>query len=167
MGKKSRTKGKRFEEKIARAMRDIFDSPELKAKMEHEAKGMELKAEGAQSRYRALQKMSRVRRSDQGRGAKEPDLVIQGCNCWMELRDAVDPRPAEKLLQAEGDVIEAGQIFKMWPVAITHKTGSPYTQVTMRAATFVAQVAKHLGDDPLVTIDYEDFLKVLAKRDQP
>lgn len=139
-------------------MRRVFDHPDLVDELESTT-GVKDRAE-----HKALLKESRVRRSDQGRGAMEPDLVIQDCDCWMELQDAQQPDPQAKLLQAESDALEArhGQ----WPVAVTHKIGRRSIQVTLRCAVFLEEVAKWMSGMDVITIDYSDFLDALSERDK-
>jgi hypothetical protein len=139
-------------------MRRIFDPPELVQQLESTT------AVKDRADHKALLKESRVRRSDQGRGAMEPDLVIRDCSCWMELKDAKDPEPQAKLLQAESDALEARQ--GQWPVAITHKIGRRSIQVTMRCYVFLEHVAEWMSGLDVITIDYSDFLDVLSEKEK-
>lgn len=74
MGKFSRDKGKRYERKIARRLRERF--PEL---------------------------ADNIRRSIQSREAEESD-VTGVPKIWLECQDAAKPTPRAKLLQAIEDV---------------------------------------------------------------
>jgi hypothetical protein len=132
-GKRARAKGPAFERKIATDMRTIYDPPALTRQLA-ELHGQR-KVPGKQAEYRALQKSSRVRRSDQGRGAKEPDLVIEGCPCWLELQDATG-HSYSPLLQAEKDVAEADS--ELWPVSVCHQSGRTSIESCLRLGTLVA-----------------------------
>jgi hypothetical protein len=170
----SRPKGNAFERRIAQDMRQIYDSSELLEKLAAAAK---LKGKGATSAHRTLLKESRVRRSDQGRGALEPDLVIQGCPLWLELRDGREPMHYAKLAQAERDVEQTGSSLR--PVAVVHRTGAKDIQAWMRAETLLyllgfddltdsAGCVIPLSDAPgasvIVMIDYEELLERLRFR---
>lgn len=173
MGKKSKKKGKSFEQRVAQMLREIYDPPELLAEIEKATKEKRVKDRSV------LLKRSAVRRSDQGKGAKEPDVVVQGCPCWIECEDAVDSRPLEKYEQAERDVEQSGNSLSLWPVAICHKTGEHKTGVWMafHHLVLLANIQPLLNVDgepgPLnlhskgfemeqpVRIDLEDFLMLL------
>jgi hypothetical protein len=115
-----------------------------------------------------LLKGSKVRRSDQGKGAVEPDLVIEGCPVWMELQDAAgsDYHPLVKLEQAERDVFQTES--DLWPVSICHQTGKHTIEVCTRLRTLLL-----LGDFDLpgetscwyanipVILDFEKFKELL------
>jgi len=81
-----------------------------------------------------------VRRSQQGDGAHEPDVVIEGAapelakRLWLECQHSATPDPAKKLRQAEDDA-PAGRL----PIAVTHRTGARRDpiQATMRIATLM------------------------------
>jgi len=129
MGAKSGPKGKTFERKVAQLMREIYDPPELLAELADLSKLAARAAKGKKGpllqTHRELQKSSAVRRSDQGKGAIEPDVVIREglCPCWLECQDAagINYRPKAKYTQACRDVVESRS--PLWPVAICHKTG--------------------------------------------
>lgn len=102
-----------------------------------------------------------MRRSDQGKGALEPDIVIQGYNWWLELQHAQRATPFEKLLQAERD---CSAVIGEWrPVAITKQTRGSI-KVTMRVSVllhllgFYHDIACRIP----VTISYSDFLESVA-----
>jgi len=162
-GKRARTKGPAFERQIATDMRAIYDPPKLTAELAA-LKGDKSK----QSEYRTLQKSSRVRRSDQGRGAKEADLVIKGCPCWLELQDATGHSysPLTKLLQAERDVVEADS--DLWPVSVCHQSGRRSIEVCMRLGTLMTLSGVPLEALSLeavlipAVIDYEHFKGMLG-----
>lgn len=127
-GRKSRDRGTSYEKKLANLMREIYDPPSLLRAMDEAIQAKD------RSLHRQLQKTSAVRRSDQGKGAIEPDLVIEGCPAWHELHRG-GSTPMSKLRQAERDVIESSS--ELWPVAITSAQGSTKSVVTMRARTFL------------------------------
>jgi hypothetical protein len=111
-------------------------------------------------------KASRVRRSDQGKGALEPDLVIAGCPFWLELQDAGPGAysPARKLAQAVANV---GQVRSpLMPVAICHLRGSRSIEVAIRIQDLWAwrDGAPPIEQEPnfMVTFDYAVFLELLA-----
>jgi hypothetical protein len=123
-------------------LREIFDPKSLLAELERAP---------TRKAHAELLKQSRVRRSDQGKGAMEPDLVIRGCPLWLELTHAAKPDPMAKLEQAERDSQMArGQWF---PVAIVKKTHGSFIQAWMRTATFLFLCGfDHLTDSAGVDI---------------
>jgi hypothetical protein len=140
-------------------MRAIYDHPELLARLKMLAKTKQNEA------HREALKLSRVRRSDQGKGALEPDLVIDGCPFWMELQDAANGySPKKKLAQAIANVTQVRS--HLMPLAICHQTGSPDTEVAMRVSDLMGW---RLGlppepgnEDFMVTFDYEAFKQLLV-----
>lgn len=109
-----------------------------------------------------------MRRSDQGKGAKEPDLVFDsGCPCWMELQNAADGayNPEGKLAQAERDIQELNS--DLWPVAICRKTGSPKIEVCTRLWVLLMLMGLVIPNDQdegqvVVKFDYQDLLGLLT-----
>lgn len=168
-------KGKSFEQRIAVRMREVYDSPDLLAKIEKATK------ERRNKDRTVLLKRSLVRRSEQAKGAKEPDIVVKGCPCWIECQDAGADhfRPLEKYEQAERDVEETQQTLKLWPAAICHKTGEHKIGVwiAFHHLVLLANIQPLLNVDgepgPLnlhskgfdmeqpVRVDLEDFLMLL------
>lgn len=185
MGAKSGPKGSAFERKIAILMREIYDPPELTAELADLQKLASKAAKGKKgpllAARRELQKSSAVRRSDQGKGAVEPDVVIRDglCPCWLECQDAKGDkhRPLEKYRQAVRDVAETGS--PLWPVAIGHKTGDVKIGVWigLHHLVLLADMQPGVGRDsrpgPLnrwskgfelaqpVRLDLQDFLMLL------
>ena len=170
----SRSKGVAFETSIAQDMRRIYDPPELLEKLEVAAR---VKGKGSVSAHRELLKESAVRRSDQGKGALEPDVVIQGCPLWLELQDARKPTPLEKLAQAERDVAQTGS--RLRPVAVIHRTAARSIQAWMRCETLlylcgfddltdsegrVIPLSEAPGAAVVCMIDYEDLKEKLLFR---
>jgi hypothetical protein len=149
-------------------MRTIYDPPELTQQLAELHSQRKMK--GKQAEYRTLQKSSKVRRSDQGRGAKEPDLVIKDCPCWLELQDATGHSysPLGKLNQAEQDVAEADS--DLWPASVCHQSGRTSIEVCMRlgtmvALTGVAELNMMAAESMMipVIIDYESFKGMLER----
>jgi hypothetical protein len=139
-------------------MRAIYDLSELLTRLEMLAKTKQQEA------HREALKLSRVRRSDQGKGALEPDLVVDGCPFWMELQDAAKGySPKKKLAQAIANVAQVRS--HLMPLAICHQTGSPDTEVAMRfrdLAAWWTGLTPEIGDpDFMVIIDYEAFKELL------
>jgi hypothetical protein len=121
--------------------------------------------------HRELQKTSRVRRSDQGKGAKEPDLVIQGCPCWHELQRAQVPDPRGKLAQAEQDA--AAQQTGQYPVAIVSKTGSPKDPIACLRLSSALALEGWSSDEPLgvfgetiIEMNLADYLRILRDHEE-
>ena len=151
----SRAKGVAFEEKIARELRMVYDSLALTARLAELPLGKERST---------LIKTSRVRRSDQGKGAMEPDLVVRGCPFWFELQHSTAADPIAKLEQAERDCEQADS--GLWPVSITHLTGrrKRAVVVAMRGCTYQKIVEQLSGealdgtlDDIVIEMDWEDM----------
>lgn len=162
MGKLSRVKGRAFEQLIAQDMRQVYDSADLLDRMTAARLNKEHKE------LRRLQKESVVRRSDQGKGAKEPDLVIDPCPCWLELQNAsgVNFNPEKKLAQAERDVDESKS--HLWPVSVCRKTGSTKIYVCTRLWTVLLLMGLSMpkqgyDGDLIVTFDYDKFIELLNK----
>lgn len=83
-----------------------------------------------------------VRRSDQGYGAHEPDVVVQGAgladHVWWECNTGFSPQPLAKLEQAEFDAVAASVRVGVWfPVVAWRKTGSREALATMRYGTLL------------------------------
>ena len=169
-------KGKSFEQRIAQRLREVYDPPELLAQIEKATQEKRIKDRTV------LLKRSAVRRSDQGRGAKEPDVVVtERCPCWFECQDAdaAHHAPLAKFAQAERDLEETQMAGVLWPVAICHKTGGQKIGVWMSFHHLVLlaniQPIKGIEGEPgplnlyskgfeleqPVRLDLEDFLMLL------
>jgi hypothetical protein len=168
-------KGDAFERRIAQKLREVYDPPELLAEIAKATKEKRVKDRTV------LLKRSRVRRSEQSKGAREPDVVVKGCPCWIECQDAATNHftPLEKYAQAERDVDETDQWASLWPVAVCHKTGEHKIGVwiAFHHLVLLANIQPLLNVDgepgPLnlfskgfeleqpVRIDIEDFLTLL------
>jgi len=142
MGKLSRDKGKVFERKIARCLRETFP-----------------------------QHAEEIRRSIQSRQAEESDVTgLPGF--WVECQDAITPTPTKKLEQAEHDVRVANLTETIIPVAVTHKIRCKDIFVTIRLHHLHYIFGHHINDyrfsapfaferlTPAVLLLFSDFLKI-------
>lgn len=176
VGRRNRQAGKELERRVATDLRQILDPPHV-SKAISEAQGLlkgypsKATRSTATSEIKRLQKLSSVRRGEQGRGAHEPDIVT-ATDWWIEVSRRADVSPFGKLAQAERDVgaaIVAGQDSWTRPVAVWRRTGSPVVLVALR----LVHLAGVAGDDAEVLLDgspvsdvpvmveYEWFLKVI------
>lgn len=108
-----------------------------------------------------------VRRSIQSRQAEESDVTgVPGL--WIECQHAADPTPIKKLQQAIRDSCTNKSID--FPIAITHKTNTKDTIVTIRIIDFF----RLAGGVPIfpfnsdignmaVTVDIEVFFSILEQ----
>lgn len=161
---KSKAKGSAFERKIATALRRIYDPKELSQQLGFLQRNRKFKE------HRALLKQSAVRRSDQGKGAVEPDVVVRGCPCWIECEDAWDSRPLTKYRQALRDVTETRS--PLWPTAICHRSGERDTTVLMslvHLAKLADLTSKRINRESKafdlafpVRLEFGDWLALLA-----
>jgi hypothetical protein len=155
-GAKSGPKGKAFERQIGRDLRLIYDGADWCGHYD-----------GLNKREQVVMlKSSRVRRGEQGKGAREADLCVAERTWWFELCDENEPRPVAKLEQAERDIEHKGEVGKWLAVAITHKTRSPTIYATMRGRSFVYLVTGRFPqpgpvDDAPVTFQYTTLLELL------
>lgn len=145
VSKLSRDKGKVFERKIARILRERFP-----------------------------QHAADVRRSDQGHGAADSDVTGLPW-IWVECQDAREPTPVAKLEQAEADLGAAtGDAAAKIPIAITHKLRSRSMQVMLRLSSLDRIASVAVGETPAslevadvgftpVTLELGDFLDLLAE----
>ena len=155
-GAHSGNKGKRFERKIGRDLRRLYDGEEWLAHYDTLNKRQQI----------VMLKASQVRRGEQGKGAREADLCVEGLTWWFELQDAVISRPLAKLEQAERDSEHKGEVGKWLPVAITHRTHSPTIYATMRGRSFVYLATGRFpspgpADAAPVTFPYVTLLELL------
>ena len=143
MGKLQRVKGKVFERKIARRLREEF--PEY---------------------------AETIRRSIQSRAAEESD-VCGFDGFWLECQDAIKPTPLKKLEQAEHDLgLSRETAPNTIPVAITHRRGTRSIDVTLRIDQLVKMVLKNnlatasytselCGSVAPVTLDLDDWIALV------
>jgi hypothetical protein len=97
---------------------------------------MALAAKGRRRKdWSRLLKSSQVRRSEQGKGAQEPDLVVEGCPCWIECQDARASEPLEKYAQAVRDIKDTGSA--LLAAAVCHKTHEKKIGVWMSLADVI------------------------------
>lgn len=138
MSKLSRTKGRAFEQRIARELREAMPSATVRRSLQaHRAYEPDLVIEG--------------------------DAPIIATWLWLELTDSRAPSPLDKLAQAERDIDAAGDPERV-PVVVWHKTGAKSIQSTMRLRSLTALVggvtltgARGWLDTP-VTVDWEHVL---------
>jgi len=90
IGRRSRAKGSAFEREIARRLRAVLDDPLVLA---------EIEAADSHTRAAAMA-LSCVRRGEQSRGEREPDIVTP-TRWWIELGTGSTIRPATKFVQAD------------------------------------------------------------------
>lgn len=116
-----------------------------------------------------------VRRSDQGFGAHEPDVVCEGNapvmakRIWWECYHGRRPDPKAKLEQAERDSLDRERDWYSWiPVVVWREHGSRVTSATLRHVSllYVSQGAA-IGmmitrADMLVTVPFDDLLGLLG-----
>lgn len=160
-GAHSGNKGKRFERKIGRDLRELYDGEDWLAHYDTLSKAQQV----------VMLKASKVRRGEQGKGAREADLCVEGLTWWFELEDAKVSRPLAKLEQAERDIEHKGEVGQWLPVAITHKTNSPTIQATMRGRAFAYLVTGRFpapgpADTAPVTFPYPTLLELLQLEDR-
>lgn len=110
-----------------------------------------------------------VRRSDQGYGAYEPDVVIEGDampvlkKLWIECQCSRNPSPVGKLLQAEEDAAKGFATMRL-PIAVWRLHRARTTQATMRFATLAALIRAEFLSVPasaietIVTVDFDLLL---------
>lgn len=135
MGLKSRIKGKTFERKIARALRERWpDALVRRSSQAERAYNADVFVEGG------------------------PPLLSQ---LWLELHDAKNPIVRKKLEQAERDVRVSGR--SQAPIVIWHKLGERSIQVTMRswAFAFLVYDESHPDSQFVVTTDFGSFVRIL------
>ena len=151
MGRMQREKGKRFERDVAALLRERWPD--------------------------AL-----VRRASQAERADNPDVFAEGGprvleRLWLELQDARQPRPLDKLVQAERDAttwyekraLEGGVAARRYPVVIWHRLAERGIQVTTRLWVFAELALEVRGERftrgahgaEVVTLSLQDFLGLL------
>jgi hypothetical protein len=111
-------------------------------------------------------KTSRVRRGEQGKGAREADIVVGGRQWWFELQHASGTfNPEGKLAQAEKDIAECGETNAWHPISICHKTGERTIWCAMRIPTLILLATgkfAEISDAAIVRIPYDALLRMLA-----
>lgn len=111
--------------------------------------------------------MATVRRSDQGFGAFEPDIVISGVNgvvdaLWLECYHGRAPDPLAKLRQAERDSLGKDR----WPVVAWRAHGTRNANATMRYETLLrlhtsGMVGPSKCASAPITMGFDDFLRLI------
>lgn len=143
MGKLSRTKGRAFEQKIARVFRAAWpDAVVRRSSQADRAYNPDVMIEHGPAMLQSL---------------------------WLELNDARNPDPLAKLAQAERDVDAMRVAYgSRSPAVIWHRLASRSIHVTMRACVFDALrgIGPYAGE-PLdrtpITMSLDDFIGVLKR----
>ena len=144
MGKKSRTKGRAFEQKIAARLRAIWpDAVVRRASQAERADNPDVFVEGG------------------------PPLLGR---LWLELQDAAQPTPLAKLEQAERDCEMWARTRSVgsgrFPVAVWHRIHSTTVYVTTRlwVTTTLALACPSLIPGLEITMSLEAFIQLLQHR---
>lgn len=151
VGKKSRRKGRKFEQRIARALRARWPEATVRRALQsHKPYEPDLVIEGP------------------------APLIVR--SLWLELTDGKDAdlRVPGKLEQAERDIDRAHPAgeWKRYPVCIWHIIAQRRIHASMRIQTLgaimgevVTEAAELLGDavwaDTVIEMSFEDFLNLL------
>jgi hypothetical protein len=111
-------------------------------------------------------KSSRVRRGEQGKGAREADLCVEDRTWWFECQHATGTRPLAKLEQAERDIRHKNEVGKWLAMSITHETSCRTINVCMRGRSFVYLATGRFPqpgpvDDAPVIFPYPTLLELL------
>jgi hypothetical protein len=157
-GRGAREKGQKFEQLIGRDLRQIFDGK----------KWVEHHASLTKKQQVAHLKTSRVRRGEQGKGAREGDLVVDERQWWFELQHADKFQPEKKLLQGERDIKQRGEPDRWYAISVCRQTGYRTIWCTMRLRTLLLlSTGKYPADvdedtnSAIVRVHYTDVLKML------
>lgn len=140
MGKPSRDKGRRFEQRIATDLRVAFPAAIVRRSSQaYGAYEPDVVVEG------------------------EAPLMVR--RLWLELTDGAHPDPGVKLAQAERDSERASP--GAWlPVVVWHRTGERTTWATLRLGTLceIARATCEPGDwaGAVVTLDWAELLRRLV-----
>lgn len=105
MGKISRTKGRSFEQAIARKLRERWPDMDVR-------------------------RSSQAERAYNSDVFVTGHPVLE--SLWLELQDARNPTPAAKIVQAERDIDAGGLIATRAPVVVWHRLGERVVHVTTR-----------------------------------
>lgn len=139
MSRISRTKGRAFEQRIARDLREALP-------------------------LATVRRSQQAERAYEPDVVIEGDAPGTARWWWLELTDSRAPSPLDKLAQAERDIAEACDGHRL-PLVVWHKTGAKSVQVTARLGT----LCEVLGGEPTVTDGYlgtpvtVDWQQVLAR----
>jgi len=143
MGMKSRRKGRKFEQDIAKFFRGLFPGAEVR---------------------RSWQAFTAWNSDVVVEGPGVPEKVKQ---LWLECNDALEPDPIKKLEQAERDVLKAKCGLRI-PVVIWHKTGTRGIKVTtrLRWLTYLSGITHPgqavTGGNAVITLTMEDFAQIIS-----
>lgn len=125
--------------------------------------------------FREAWPLATVRRGQQGDGAHEPDVVIDGDapltirRLWIECQCANNPTPVLKLQQAERDAWESPAREVAVPLAVWHRSKEHVSWVTCRLGSLVALglIAAASPPNLLSTMDFDAFLAALREHHPP
>ena len=142
MGLLSRTKGKVFERKVARAFRKRWPDAIV----------------------RRASQAERAHESDVFITGGPPILS----RLWLECQDARNPTPLAKLEQAEQDIGFAhnpGWRDTSMPIVVWHKLGAREINVSTRTWMFdeLRGMPRGIASDAVLTMTLDDFLDVLTE----
>jgi hypothetical protein len=183
IGRRNRAAGKELERVVVMDLQAILE-PELHQRMEEarsrlvipkataKKKAAEIRSEATKD-LRALQKLSAIRRGEQGRGAHEPD-VVSPTSWWLEIARKKDPNAVhDKLAQGQRDLDAAAAAGKSgtWSrvAALHRRTGTPQIVVALELADLVEAAGDGLfAAAPWawklpVVIGYDQFLKLVKE----
>lgn len=144
MGKLSRTKGRAFEQQIARDLRARFPAATIH------------------------------RSSQADRAYESDVVITDGPpllrRLWLECQDSSTPTPLDKLAQAERDIAEAAAPTFEPPrlaVVVWHKKATRAVHATMRNAAWMVFASDDVGHryhpGVPITLDWEQLLSVLKE----
>lgn len=157
-GRGAREKGRKFEQRIGRDLRLIYDGKKWVDHYDDLTKKQQV----------AFLKTSKVRRGEQGKGAREGDLVVAERQWWFELQHADGFNPEAKLLQAEKDITEKAEPDRWYAISVCLQTGHRTIWCAMRLRTLhLLATGKYPADvnedtnSAIVRAKYEDVLKML------
>lgn len=160
---KKRSDGRPFERKIVTELREIYDPPDLVSKIAQATK---------QTRQR-YQKLSVVRRGEQGKGAHEPDVCTPS-KWWFECQWASDAtyNPRGKLGQAVRDLefYATEEVLLPWtkPCSVCQKKNSQRIEVFLFLNDYIDAINPDLKEmvptellNVIINIDFEVFKRLL------
>lgn len=181
VGRRNRNVGKELERTVVQDLQQILE-PELHQLMEVERARLVIpkstpKKEATVLRsavtreLRRIQKLSLIRRGEQGRGAHEPD-VVSSTVWWLEIARRKEPNAVQmKLAQGQTDLRaakDAGKARTWTRVAAVHRrTGSPLIVVALELADLLEAAGDGMFHAPPwvwelpVVISYKAFLKLV------
>lgn len=144
MGRMQRDKGKKFERRIAIALRERWPDAEV----------------------RRASQADRAWQSDVFVSANGAPLDL--ARIWWECQHAAKPTPLAKLKQAELDIASSHCQSDRLAVVVWHRNGDALSHVTMRLHTLDKLRGRYRVDSTeLITLELGAFLDVIAKHNVP